>query len=676
MAVAAHLRVELRFSQGRHLEVIDPLQPHIDPPPMSADLYRGLSHHALGNEAEAVQCLERFHRDFGGTLESWRTLGQIRMERGDKQAALDAFRQSLDDVADQVDTLTWFYECNPPGRPEKDVAERFAKLTAPANGFEQIAGACEAMDNLDILALVSKEMLRIDPKSAPAKLALAIAESGTQPMATAAKTFREALALEKDPMRREDAVLRFLLRTTKKGQTAEACEALDDEPLFFRVAVQQMLNGGGVGLRRMLLARAKKHPDDPVVQLFEAKRLADRGDDAEADKLFTAAVGKIDDENLRTHFDGDRIRVRYRLGKAESALDEIRPADRTLQELEYLCVNDKKHDLLDALIEHQLKKEPDSEDAHRRRMISRIRQGKFDEGIAEFKSQMAKIPPENQVDLTDEFLMAMVERKKSLLAYEAVADSHHAMRTLGFRLEEEGASKELEELIEAHRQKHGDTDAAVLYFTACKLEHDQAWSKAALAFRKATRAAGDRYRGESEERLIQCRYQAGQAIVALEEADPKTQAFVLLASLTIRDRNWPLLDRLIEAQEKRGPSPGARRGSVPGPRLCEGAGQGRRDSPQARPDSSRQRQRCAGHHPVGAMALLLRGHGGERPGDGGVRPGGRQARGVPRTRPACARSPRCAAAGPADRARGRRSEAGPVADLVSRASASSRRRLQ
>ena len=535
-----------------------------EPSRPSHDLYAAMILNDMKKPAEVLPLIERLHRDVGETSDSWRELGMALSALGRNPEARTAYRKCLDDLPDEPENFLSFLRSIDSFQAEDDVGPRFAKLSKAADNYEQHANDCKSANDFESLRQLAIVMGRISPASPLAKEHLALAEAQRDLPAKALATFRAAMALEPDAGHRSTAASDFLKRMAQSGHAIEAYRDLADAPkaviepgeLFRGLAEWVHSSYRQRTLRRLVRLHGAKHPDDPFLLMCRGEILENDGKDAEADAAFTKAAAQLNerpqDRAFVATFSHVRTTVRYRLGKLAETLEEFEPRNQVFQDLASLCLQEKKYELLDELLDRYLKLEPDNLVGLRWRMANRIRQGKTEEGIALYRKQIAK-EPEQERSLTNQwFFTAMVDKKLAVEAYRAADDPKKAFTFLGNDLEGMGHWTELDALMDAHRVKHAD-DPMLHVIAGRRLVQAKEWTKAIDAYKAAEGHVDTKTGTDPRREAIYARYKAGLAIETCREIEPRNQTFAQLANLAIGDRDWPLLEKLIA--EHRGTSP-------------------------------------------------------------------------------------------------------------------------
>ena len=294
--------------------------------------------------------------------------------------------------------------------------------------------------------------------------------------------------------------------------------------------------------------------------MFRAAILADDGRDAAADAEFAVAAVRLrdlpDERFFVESFLAARLEVRDRLGRTAESLDEFGPRSMAFAFLASICIERKKYDLLDTIIDRCLKDDPRNLPALQRRMENRIRQGKTKEGVALYQELAAreKIEGDNGDRLTDElFYFAMLDRQLALEAYRAARDRKDAFQYLSREVESKGRPTDFDKLVEAYDADHPGDPMTPL----ARARHRVKMREYVQAIAQFDLAAKGKFDPKSFldplRQSIFARYKAGQALAAYRDLEGHEQTFAQLANLALLDRDLPLLEKLVTAHRERSP---------------------------------------------------------------------------------------------------------------------------
>src|SRR5262249_52293384 len=149
----------------------------------------------------------------------------------------------------------------------------------------------------------------------------------------------------------------------------------------------------------------------------------------------------------------------------------------------------------------------------------------------------AKQPEEERTRRVETFLSDMLAAGKMLEGYQAAPDARKAFRHLAGELQEEGRLEELNQLVEAHRQRYPDDPWGAYYQGEILLEK-KAWDRAVQVLGEAWKKATKEDRQVIRWSYITALYRAGRTLQAYAEVEPPKDTFNQLANLLIADQKW------------------------------------------------------------------------------------------------------------------------------------------
>src|SRR5262249_49138226 len=150
---------------------------------------------------------------------------------------------------------------------------------------------------------VALAMRRVDPKYAPVDYYLALLKARTRKPDQAVPLFQAALTRQADAAKRQDYTREFLKAMAAAGPAVEAYQALPDSRAAFRDLAAEILKSYRRDqLSRLVSLHGKKHPDDPLLPLYQAEVYVWEGRYPLAEKTFAAALAKQLDESTLQPF--------------------------------------------------------------------------------------------------------------------------------------------------------------------------------------------------------------------------------------------------------------------------------------------------------------------------------------------------------------------------------------
>jgi predicted Zn-dependent protease len=548
-----HLQTLRRLATGvihlhreQYQEALDALDSakrlHADMP--IADYLRGVAYNRLGKWEQAFKNLREYRDLLGDDDDICRELGEALRGLSRFAEAAVEYRKALDLNPKDADAFRGFLNALEGNAKKDDIGPRFAKLDNLRENFALFAEDCEQRAFPQLLEPLVLTMRRLDPDYPLAEYYLALVTARTGHPDEAVKLFQAALRKEKEEKERKEHSRHFLQVMTAMGHTLAAYRALPDARAAFRDLASEAKYRLD-DLKALVTAHRQKHADDPLLLLYEAEIHVREGNYAAADKKFANAVAHQPDEEQLNSFRASRVLARYHNGQMLSAYREIGPRKETFLQLANLCFNAQDDAQLETLLVEHAKNEPASTEVARFRCRLAIRNKKVAEGIALFKSVIAKpLEKEKRAELLAEFLGDMVEADKPIEAYRAAPDAREAFEILADDLEAEQRWNELRLLAQAHRA----ADPADLWLAYHQGEihlHDKQWQKAADALSQAVKQAPkelhDRFRGS----YVYAMYKAGRGRQAYIEADSRDSTFEQLANLMTADKKGVELEELV-----------------------------------------------------------------------------------------------------------------------------------
>jgi predicted Zn-dependent protease len=149
------------------------------------------------------------------------------------------------------------------------------------------------------------------------------------------------------------------------------------------------------------------------------------------------------------------------------------------------------------------------------------------------------------------FLQAMVDAGKSLEAYQALPDARETFRVLADDLRYRMA--DLKPLLALHAKKHADDPMLPL----CQAQIHVQEGKFEVADQVFTKAFGKNADPDLLRRFrhdwVLARYRIGKGRAAYVDIQPRHETFLDLASMCLGDRNYTLLELLVDAHAKNEP---------------------------------------------------------------------------------------------------------------------------
>jgi len=503
------------------------------------DLFKAIAYNRLARWEDALKHLGTYEALLGDDANVCREKGNALLGLNRKADAAAAFRKALDYSGADMDCFLALLDTHEPD--SKELAARLRKSGNVRATFDLGADDCVQTRNGLMLERLALAMRTVDPGYKSASYYAALAKAWRNDLKTALAEFRDLVVKEKDDAVREHFVAKFVDAALDSGKAELVYAALPDAKEAFRLVASELHKGFFPDeLRSVVATHRKKHPDDPLLTVYQAQLHLDDEEHALADKEFIRAAKLVDAATLEL-FRGGRVAARYHTGHALDALREIEPRRDTFRQLAHLCLGDKNLDLLESLLGAYAKLEPDDPEAGRFRMRLAIRRGKISEGVALFKKIIAQENDEQQREIAqDDFIFEMADADKVLTAYRAVPDPKRAFVNVVEGLRDRGVATELGEVVALHRKNHPRDPLGAVYQGEQYLD-ERKWAQAAEVFTEAIElAGGDSFtRQRAASSLVEARYELGQ--------------FQRLAGMMVSDKRLDELHKLIEAHRRHAP---------------------------------------------------------------------------------------------------------------------------
>jgi tetratricopeptide (TPR) repeat protein len=333
------------------------------------------------------------------------------------------------------------------------------------------------------------------------------------------------------------------------------------------------------------------HPDMPILDLLKGIAFNDQGQWDQALKHLTAYRDLLGDDAVICRELGDALRGVQRFDEARvnyrKALDlDPKDADAFLGLLQALAPGDKRDDLgtrfakldrphenfdifaedcrvandhetLEHLAAAMRKIDPQYGPLAYYQALAKAGTGKTDEAVPLFKSALAKEKNEaKRKDMSAAFLQAMVSAGSGVEAYAVIADAREAFRTIAAELKKAYRTDDISRLVAMHAKKHAN-DPLLPFYRGEVYVQDGRYGLADKAFTKGMANPPDRATVEQfRSSRVQARFHAGQALSAYDDIGPKVETFGQLASLCLQERDYPLLQTLLDRHAKDYPDSG------------------------------------------------------------------------------------------------------------------------
>jgi tetratricopeptide (TPR) repeat protein len=529
------------------LETYDRLE-KLNPDMPILGLLRGAAHNGLGQWEQALPHLKAFRELFG---EEATVLGQIGLSlRGLERfpEAAEAYRKALDDNPKDAEAFLGLLSSLSQDAARDDIPARFKRLENHREAFLHCAPEFTNPPDAVTVNQLAEIMRKLDPDFAAVDSYQALARVQEDQFDAAGKLFQTSLNKEKDAATRKTWTRDFLWALADKGRYQFAYSVAPDPREGFSLLVEHALRTNRKwNLDALVKEHAQRHPTDPLLPLCRAEVDVLHGRDARADKEFTARLARPAEGVDPALFRQARVLARYRLGRAESAIQEIGPREETFTQLAELMLQDRALNELAALLEAHAKAAPASPVLSWYRCRLEARQGNPATATKLFREGLAGLADPEREARVRTFLDDMIESGKHLDAYPAVPDPKAAFGRLVSDLALEEKAEDLARLIDLHRARYpNDLQLYRARAGLLRLRDDRAgaaeeelagWEKAPEEQRER-----DRYR------VVEALYRDGLVATAYEKIEPRGAVFPQLAQLLRQDGRLAELERLLAAQ--------------------------------------------------------------------------------------------------------------------------------
>ena len=400
------------------------------------DLFKGIAYNNLTEWTKALKHLEAYRELLGDDVNVCREIGVALSGLNRHPEACVSFRKALEYDPRDVELLLSLLRSMGPNDKRDELGTRFAKLRNPHASFEILAQDCRDARDGQGLEPIALAMRKIDPKYIPAHFHLALAQAWNGRAVEAVQSFKVVMARETDAAKRSKYATQLLPALAQAGQGVEVYALAPDAWEAFR------LRGGGLlrdyhldELKRLATIHARKHPFDLLLPLYWGEVYAYEGQHLLADKAFTAGLAVAPEAVPLEPFRASRVLARYHTGRALSAYADIGPRQETMNQLAYLCFQDRKYDLLKSLLDAHDKDQPNDPSAWPIAIGCCCIKTACQKGLPCSRRRMAKQDqPQQRKQMLSTFLIQMVDVGKSLEGYRAAPGCRGGLSGAGPRL--------------------------------------------------------------------------------------------------------------------------------------------------------------------------------------------------------------------------------------------------
>lgn len=515
-----------------------------------ADFLRGIALNRLGKPDQALKHLTAYRDLLGEDGEVCREVAEALREQHRFDEAAKEYRKSLDLNPKDSDAFLGLLRSLGSDSNKDDIGPRFAKLDNRRANFDACAEDCEEREFPELLDPLVQTMRKLDPDDPPVDYYQALLQARTGHPDDAVRSLKSALRRQKEAQQRLEYERHFLKAMSSGGYYSKAYAVATRTREAFRFLAAEAAKRYRLDeLKQLILAHARKEAADPLLALYQAELSVRTGEYEKADKAFTAALARRPDAETLKTFRASRVLARYHSGQTMSAYRDIGPREETFTQLAMLLFQDDRDDQLQNLLDAHAKDFPNSIEMLRFRCRLLIRRNKTTEGIALFKSTLAKAKDkEKRSQLASEFLWDMTAAGKLVQGYQAAPNASEAFRQMAEGLLEDGRWDDLGSLLEAHRAGHAE-DPWLAYYQAEAHQHDEAWDKAVTILSAALKRDPKDARESIQTNYVFVLYKAGHWQRAYREIEPHNKTFTQLANLMANDKKGAELEALIRVHK-------------------------------------------------------------------------------------------------------------------------------
>ena len=515
-----------------------------------ADFLRGIALNRLGKADQALKHLTAYRDLLGEDGEVCREVAEALREQHRFDEAAQEYRKSLDFNPKDGDAFLGLLRSIGPDSNKDDIGPRFAKLDNRRANFDVCAEDCEEREFPELLDPLVQTMRKLDPQYPPLDYYQALLHARMGQPDEAVRSLKSALGKQTEEQQRLEYERHFLKAMASAGHYRKAYAVATRTREAFRFLAAEAAKRYQLDkLKQLLSAHTQKEAEDPLLALYRAEIQVRTGEYEKADKAFTAALARRPDAETLQTFRASRVLARYHSGQVMSAYRDIGPREETFTQLATLLFEDDRDDQLQDLLDAHAKDFPNSIEMLRFRYRLLVRRNKTAEGIALFKSTLAKAKEkEKRSQLASEFLWDMLAAGKLMQGYQAAPSAAEAFRQMAEGLLDDGRWDDLRHLLEAHRAGHAD-DPWLAYYQAEVHQENKAWDKAATILRAALKRDPKNARESIQTNYVFVMYKAGQWQRAYAEIEPHNKTFTQLANLMANDKKGVELEALIRVHK-------------------------------------------------------------------------------------------------------------------------------
>jgi predicted Zn-dependent protease len=419
--------------------------------------------------------------------------------------------------------------------------------------FRQLAHLCLGDKKLDLLeALLGAyaELEPDDPEAARFRMRLAIRRGNID---AGVAQFRKLIARETDQREREITEDDFIFEMVDADKVLAAYRALPEPRAAFERLVEDIRDRNVTEFGDVVAVHRQNHPRDPLGAIYQGELHLDERNWAKAAAAFSEAIELAGGDSFtRDRAAYSLVEARYELGQALQVYDEAEKRTDTFQRLAVRMHSDRRMDELAKLVEAHRRHAPGDAELLHYQSLTELARGRIEPGVNLLKQAHAKQTlPYRKDEYVRLFVVAMHDAGHGLAGYRAAPNKPVALETLANQLLTDKKPKELETLLEEHRELHGETTKWLEFAGELSLLKGQA-AEAEQRFRAALDKQDRQMAYRSRRGLERAVVMAGKS-VAHYRAEGGRGTFLGLVNACVEDKNAAELAALIAERRKTNP---------------------------------------------------------------------------------------------------------------------------
>ena len=454
--------------------------------------------------------------------------GDIREHDGDHAAADEAFRAGFAKLANRTRERD-FVESFLRVRVETmfrlgKINEAFAELEPRNLVFQDLANLCLQHKKFAELDELIDRYLKLEPENFDA-LCWRISSRIRGGKGEARTGFNRTLAAARTDDRRKSAESWFFIAMVDTGRAVEAYRTAADPKKAFEFLARDLHDSGRIrDIDPLIEAHAAKHPDDPYLALYRARRLVRARDWKKAIEAFETAgkgLDKLPAQSARR----ESLDAWYKAGLALEACRTVEPFDATFAHLATRAIFDRDWPLVEKLVAEHRTRSPNDPNLEEARARLLIHEKKIGEAAPRFVKFAASRPTARAAAATivgfepwQAFFGDAVDADLPIEAYEAAPDKTLAFERMAPMLANAKKTDLYSKLVERHaREPNPSRFLAHHRGVVHRLRGELPAAEADLRKSLAAAKPNDRYMSRPE--LLRVLVEQGKTVAYFREMD-------------------------------------------------------------------------------------------------------------------------------------------------------------